>query len=122
MDAKRAALEEKLAEILKHAAEVGAQIQAIDQGPGTPHYDQIESHAHGVGQWLSQIMQQTRVAEVTSQQPPEIDCPDCGKACRTKTQTRQLLSEDGPVELTENIARCSRCRRDFFPSACCTRA
>lgn len=121
MDAKRTALEEKLAEILKHAAEVGAQIQAIDQGTQTPHYDQIESHAHGVGQRLSQIMQQTRVAEVTAEQAAEIDCPDCGKACRTKTQTRQVLSEDGPVQLVENVARCSRCRRDFFPSACRTR-
>lgn len=117
MDAKQAALEEKLAEILRQAAEVGAQIQALEQGPGTPHYDQIESHAHSVGQQLSQMMQQTRTADVTAEHPPEIDCPDCGKICRVTTKTRQVLSEDGPVNLTETAARCSRCRRDFFPSA-----
>lgn len=117
MDAKRAALEGKLAEILSQAAEVGAQIQAIEQGPGTPHYDQIESHAHGVGQRLSQIMQRTRVADVTAEHPPEAECPGCGKACRVQTKTRQVISEDGPVELVENVARCTRCRRDFFPSA-----
>jgi hypothetical protein len=117
MDAKQAVLEEKLAEILRQAAEVGAQIQAIEQGPGTPHYDQIESHAHGVGQRLSQMMQQTRTADVTAEHPLKVVCPDCGKACRVKTKTRQVLSEDGPVELTENVARCSVCRRDFFPSA-----
>jgi hypothetical protein len=117
MDAKQAALEEKLAEILRQAAEIGAQIQAVEQGPGTPHYDQIEGHAHDVGQRLSQMVQQTRTADVTAQHPPEIDCPDCGKSCRVKTKTRQVLSEDGPVTLTENVACCSRCRRDFFPSA-----
>lgn len=117
MDAKQAELEEKLAEILKEAAQLGAQIQAIEQGPGTPHYDQIESHAHGVGQRLSQIMQQSRVREVTADHPLEVDCPDCGERCRIETKSRRVLSEDGPVELIENVARCTRCRRDFFPSA-----
>lgn len=117
MDAKQAALEKKLAEILKQAAEVGAEIQAIEQGPGTPHYDQIESNAHDVGQRLSQMMQQSRTADVTADHPPEIACPDCGKSCRVTTKTRPVLSEDGPVELTENVAHCTRCRRDFFPSA-----
>lgn len=117
MDAKQAALEKKLAEILRDAAEVGAQIQAIVQGPGVPHYDQIESDAHRVGQRLSQIMQETRLGDVTSQQPLQSACPDCGGACRTKTRSRQIVSEDGPVDLVENVARCTRCRRDFFPSA-----
>ena len=117
MDAKQATLEEKLAEILRHAAEVGAEIQAIEQGPGTPHYDQIESHSHDVGQRLSQLMQQTRTADVTAEHPSDVVCPDCGKACRVKTIKRQVTSQDGQVELIENVARCSRCRRDFFPSA-----
>lgn len=117
MDAKQAQLEGKLAEILKQAAEVGAQIQALQQGPGTPHYDQIESHAHGVGQQLSQIMQQTRMADVAAEHPAMAQCPDCDKACRVKTRSREVLSEDGTVELVENVARCTRCRRDFFPSA-----
>lgn len=117
MDAKEAALEEKLARILREAAEVGAEIQAIQQGPGTPHYDQIESHAHQSGQRLSQLIQQRRTAEVTAKAAPELNCPDCGKTCRVKTKTREVLSEDGSVELLENVAHCTRCRRDFFPSA-----
>ena len=116
MDAKQAALEEKLLEILRNAAEIGAQIQGLEQGPGTPHYDQIESHAHGIGQRLSQMVQQARTADVTGEHRPEMACPDCEKICQVKTRTRELISEDGPVELTENVAHCTRCRRDFFPS------
>ena len=117
MDAKQAELEEKLSKILERAAEVGAEIQAIEQGPGTPHYDQIESHAHGVGQRLSQMLQQTRSAGVAAEHPPDHDCPDCGAPCRVRIKPRQFLSEDGPIGLVETVARCSRCRRDFFPSA-----
>jgi hypothetical protein len=116
MDAKKAALEKELSKVLGRAAEIGAQIQAIEQGPGVPHYDQIESHAHDVGQRLSQVIQQTRLADVTAEQASELDCPDCGKSCRVKTKSRQVLSEDGPVNLVENVAHCKRCRRDFFPS------
>ena len=117
MDAKQAALEQELAKVLQRAAELGAQIQGIEQGIGTPHYDQIESHAHVVGQRLSQMVQRNRVAAVTASGPTQVDCTTCGKACRAKTKVRQVLSEDGPVELIENVAHCTRCRRDFFPSA-----
>ena len=121
MDAKQAALKEKLADLLRQAAAVGAQLQAIAQGPGTPHYDQIESHAHEVGQQLSQMMQQTRMADVSTEQPVQVECPDCGKRCRVKTKTRKVVSADGGVDLIETVARCTRCRRDFFPSASSTR-
>jgi hypothetical protein len=30
---------------------------------------------------------------------------------------RQVHSMDGPIELTESVAHCRRCRRSFFPSA-----
>lgn len=117
MDAKQADLEQDLAKVLQQAAELGARIQGIQQGTGTPHYDQIESHAHGVGQRLSQMMQRSRIANVTANGPTQADCPTCEKACGVRTETRQVLSEDGPVELIENVAHCTRCRRDFFPSA-----
>ena len=117
MDARQAALEEKLAKILQEAAELGAQIQAIEQGPGTPHYDQIESHAHETGKRLSRMMQQTRMADVVAEYEAKVVCPECARESPTETRSRQLHSGDGPVDISENAARCSRCRRDFFPSA-----
>ena len=108
MDARQAALEKKLAKILQEAAEVGAEIQAIEQGPGTPHYDQIESHAHEVGQRLSQLVQQTRAGEVTADHPPDTACPDCGKVCSVKTFKRAVTSQDGPVQQGD-------CMATYFP-------
>jgi len=117
MDAKQPRLEEKLAELLKQASEVAAQLQAVEQGPGTPHYDQIEIPAHEVGQRLSQMIQTTRTGDVAAEQEAQIACPDCGKTCPVEAKRREVHSMDGPVELVETVAHCRRCRRSFFPSA-----
>lgn len=117
MDAKQAILEERLAEILRQAADVASQIQALEQGPGTPHYDQIEMPAHKVGQRLSRMVQANRAGEVAAQEGVECACPDCGQSCRVEVNKREVHSMDGPVELVEPVASCRRCRRSFFPSA-----
>ena len=116
MDAKQVELEEKLAEILKQAADVASQIQAIEQGPGTPHYDQIEIPAHEVGQRLSQMVQANRTGDVAAEQRAECDCPGCGRSCPVELSKREVQSMDGPVGLIETSAYCRRCRRSFFPS------
>ena len=117
MDAKDSKLDEKLADLLKQAAEVAAQIQAHEQGPGTPHYDQIELPAHEVGQQLSKMIQSSRATDVALQQVEEAKCPDCGKGCRVEPARRQVHSMDGPIELTETVVHCRCCRWSFFPSA-----
>ncbi|MCO8122150.1 hypothetical protein NHH03_10410 [Stieleria sp. TO1_6] len=117
MDANQNQLDKKLADLLKQAAEVAAQMQAQQQGPGTPHFDQIEIPAHEVGQRLSQMIQSTRATDVALEQGQRIKCPDCSKECRVEPTRRQVHSMDGPIELTESVAHCRRCRRSFFPSA-----
>ncbi|MFT5527012.1 MAG: hypothetical protein ACI9HK_004994 [Pirellulaceae bacterium] len=117
MDAKQAELEKKLAEILKQAAGVACQIQAVEQGPRTPHYDQIEIPAHEVGQRLSRLVQAGRTSEVAAEQHAECDCPACGRSCRVEKNKREVHSMDGPAELIEVVPYCRRCRRSFFPSA-----
>lgn len=117
MDAKQAQLEEKLAKLLKQASEVAAQLQAAEQGPGTPHYDQIEMPAHEVGQRLSQMIQSARAGDVASDQHAQVACPSCGKTCNAEAKRREVHSMDGPVELVETVAHCRHCRRSFFPSA-----
>lgn len=117
MDAKQAQLEKKLEELLKQTAEVSAQLQAIAQGPGVPHYDQIEGAAHALGQRLSRLAQVNRTREVAAEIGPRLKCPDCDQWCPVEPANREIHSTDGPLVLTENVAHCRRCRRSFFPSA-----
>jgi hypothetical protein len=117
MDAKRVALEAELAEVLQRASEVACRLQKLEQGPGTPHYDQIESAAHEVGQRLSRLVQKNRAGDVAAEHATEAKCPDCRNKCPVETVTRRVTSVDGPLEVTETVAYCTSCRRSFFPSA-----
>lgn len=117
MDAKQARLDEKLANLLRQAADVAAAMQGVEQGPGTPHYDQIEGSAHEAGQRFSRMIQETRAREVAAEELAPRTCPDCGRERPVETKDRTVHSMDGPVELTETVAHCRRCRRSFFPSA-----
>lgn len=117
MDAKRAVLEEKLADSLKQASKLAAELQALDQGTATPHFDDIELPAHEVGQRLSRMIQSSRVRDVAADKLGDAPCPDCRQACRIETRDREVHSIDGLIEITETVAYCRRCRRSFFPSA-----
>ena len=117
MDAKRTDLEQKLELHLQQASAVAAELQAVDQGNQTPHFDQIELPAHDVGQQLSRMIQSTRAREVAADGLQESACPKCGRNCSVQTKDRTVHSMDGPIELTEIMAHCRRCRRSFFPSA-----
>jgi hypothetical protein len=45
------------------------------------------------------------------------ECPGCGRACHLDHRGRELQIRGGAAKITEPVARCSACRRDFFPSA-----
>jgi len=117
MDANRTRLEAKLEENLKQASAVAAELQSLEQGSETPHFDQIELPAHDVGQRLSRLIQTTRSREVAADGLQSAPCPDCSCLCRVEPREREVLSMDGSIELTETMAYCRSCRRSFFPSA-----
>lgn len=118
MDAARQAREQEKQQLLTRLAEVMVDEQR-EEGLflGTPHYSVIERAAMHVGRQLSQQAQERGAREVAANCPVEVACPQCGSACRAETKTRRVTSTDGPVELTEAVAFCRRCRRSFFPSA-----
>ena len=117
MDAKQDRLRKKLEDLLKQASEVAAELQGLEQGSETPHYDQIELPAHALGQRLSRMIQGKQAREVAASGLADAACPGCGRKCRVQTQARQVHSMDGPLELLETVAKCRHCRRSFFPSA-----
>lgn len=117
MDAKRQQLEERLKIQLAEAAQTAAEIQSLDQGDRVPHFDEIEIPAHDLGKKFSRAIQGERAREVALQNLGRVYCPDCKKQCRVEIEMRDVHSMDGPIELTEPVAHCRRCRRSFFPSA-----
>lgn len=98
---------------------MAAELQGLEQGSGTPHYDQIEMPAHALGQEFSRRIQSARAREVAAAgvAAAEACCPQCGRKCRVETMKREVHSVDGPLEVVETLAKCRPCRRSFFPSA-----
>jgi hypothetical protein len=97
---------------------VAAELQAIEQGNRVPHFDEIELPAHALGQEFSRQIQSKRARDVAAREVKDAPCPDCACKCPVRSTTRIINSMDGPIELTETVADCRRCRRSFFPSAC----
>lgn len=118
MDAAQQPREGKKEELLKQLAELMVEEQ-VEQGVflGTPHYSVIERAAVTLGRQLSCEAQQRAAREVAAHSPAKAACPTCQTSCDVETGQRQVQSIDGPVELTEAVASCDRCRRSFFPSA-----
>lgn len=118
MDAAQQARARKKEELLRQLAELSIEEQ-VEQGVflGTPHYSVIERAAVTLGRELSRQAQERAAREVAANYPPEVACPTCRSPCEIQTEKRQVTSIDGPVELTETVAYCHKCRRSFFPSA-----
>jgi uncharacterized circularly permuted ATP-grasp superfamily protein len=118
MDAARRSREEKKKELLKQLAELVIEEQ-VEQGVflGTPHFSIIERQAMTLGRELSRQAQERGAREVAARCGSLVSCPTCQTSCRVDTTTRPVTSVDGPMELTESIAHCHKCRRSFFPSA-----
>lgn len=118
MDAACSARETEKQQLLKRLAELMIEEQ-VEQGLflETPHYSIIERQAVTLGRELSREAQERGAREVAAICSPQAACPTCQAACAVTTKVRRVTSLDGPVDLTETVARCRRCRRSFFPSA-----
>jgi uncharacterized protein with PIN domain len=118
MDAAQQARADKKKELLKQLAELAVEEQ-VEEGVflGTPHYSVIERMAVTLGNDLSRQTQERATREVAASHPTEAGCPTCGDLCAVEAKRRPVHSISGPVEMTETVAYCHKCRRSFFPSA-----
>ena len=120
MDATGESRNRKKKELLTELAEIMIEEQ-VEEGVflGTPHYSVIERAAVTLGHQLSRQAQERAAREVAANCEPQAACPTCQTGCRVEISKRSLTSVSGPVELTESVAHCQKCRRSFFPSAGC---
>jgi hypothetical protein len=118
MDDGNSALREKVAKLVREAAEAKVALDRADgKIKGVPHYSLIENTAHEVGREVSRLVQQIHMTELVANRPLSGKCPQCGECCTLELKKRTVTSGDGPVELIELVGDCTCCRRSFFPSA-----
>lgn len=118
MDDRTSALQEKVAKLLREAAQAKVALdRAEGKVKGVPHYSVIENAAHEVGCEVSRLVQQIHMTELVANQPLSGKCPQCGERHPLEPRKRTVISGDGPLELIELVGDCTCCRRSFFPSA-----
>jgi uncharacterized protein with PIN domain len=116
MDGTTHALEEKLDQLLREAAQVSVALdRAAGTIVGTPHYSVIEARAHELGRQLSRRIQAQHMGDLAAHAPRSAKCPECGTRCDTSHSKRTLNSVDGFLAIDEPAAFCPKCRRGFFP-------
>jgi hypothetical protein len=117
MEDQNRVLQEKIAKLLREAAEAKVALDRTDgKFKGVPHYSLIEDAAHELGCELSRMVQQMHMKELVANQGASGKCPTCGAPHRLEWKDRKVLSGDGPVELMEVVGYCTGCRKSFFPS------
>lgn len=116
MDVRSTALQQKLNQLLREAAQVSVDLdRANGTIVGVPHYSVIEARAHELGQQLSREIQARQMGVIASGQGTFAMCPECGTRCETVPKKRSVQSIDGTVAIDEPTAHCPTCRRGFFP-------
>ena len=117
MDAEQRALAEKKRRLLRELAELEvAEMANAGRFKKTSHFGAIERTASELGKELSRETLERAAREVAAGNELQSPCPTCGALCDVTMKRRTVNSIDGPVELTEFVADCQRCRRSFFPS------
>jgi hypothetical protein len=118
MDAKSQARQQRIRQLLRELAELHVE-EMVEAGDfdQTPHFSTIERAASKLGKQLSRETQDRALREAVTGGQAQAPCPTCGALCDVTTRRRTVKSVDGPIELTEAVADCRRCRRSFFPSA-----
>jgi hypothetical protein len=116
MDGATVELTEKLARLLREAAQVSLDLdRAKGLIGGVPHYSVIEARAHELGQQLSREIQLKRMEQISSDAALFAKCPECGTRCGLSRKKRRLNAIDGPLDVEEPVGHCPVCRRGFFP-------
>lgn len=75
---------------------VAAEIQAHKQGPGVPHFDEIELPAYALGKEFSRMIQSERMRSVATSRLKDPASPGRESPCAVEVQSRHEPSVDGP--------------------------
>lgn len=118
---KRKLTSEQLAALEELAQQWGKIVANRAYGEDGPDpdvdFDQMEQIAAAVSRGLARGTLEQLTTRQAQQLPEQLPCPTCQKLCPVATRPRDVVARGATVTLSEPIAHCPDCRRDFFPPA-----
>jgi hypothetical protein len=107
-------------EVLLQMQKLGRMISAEKYGDDGPPIDltwnEIEELGHEIGKLTATEFDQTVQRQQAEKFDRQHNCPKCGKSSGPSVKHRDLITRDGPADLSEPEFYCVRCERSFFPS------
>ena len=89
-----------------------------DQGPGLDvNLTMMEDVAIEAVRGLVAGTLETATTQQAQQLGSHRPCPDCQQDCLVRLEPREIVVRGGTFHYNEPVCHCTRCRRDFFPSA-----
>jgi hypothetical protein len=114
-------LSERRLNEIRAVAEGWGKLLAREAFPEGPGLDVSLADMEDIVAVATRAMVKGSVETMTGRQAESLGeqaaCPTCGKSCQVEQKTRDVIVRGGDASLDEPKAHCSRCRRDFFPSA-----
>lgn len=102
----------RLEQILR---EVSLEVFGPDEQINDLDFATIEQRSHEVGRRVARRLTEEAAAKQAENAHEPQPCPDCRRPCRGTIASRELMAQDGTIQLSEASYHCSHCRRDFFP-------
>jgi len=116
---KRKLSSEQLAAVKELAKQWGKIVAKNAYGQDGPpldaDFDEMEQLAAAATAGLVEGTLEHLTQQQAQRLPEQLPCPTCQKLCPLKTRPRQVVTRGATITLSEPVAHCPDCRRDFFP-------
>lgn len=111
---------EKIKLLARQWGEIISEEAFGPEGPGLDFsFTDIEDVWVAAAEGLSEGVACAALGKQAENMPTEQPCPQCGASCELDAQERTMQAQGAKVSWSEAKCYCQKCRRSFFPSACC---
>jgi len=118
VEARRARFSPEIVAKMQELARLISTEKFGNDGPSIDMtWNEIEELGHEVGKLTATEFDQTLQRQQAERFDHSHCCPQCSKACGPSVKHRDLVTRDGPADLSEPEFYCNACERSFFPSA-----
>ena len=103
----------RLDEILR---EVSREVFGSDDEVKNLDFATIERRSHEVGRRVARRLLEEAAAKQAEDAHQPQSCPDCQRPCDGTIETRELITQDGPIQLQEALTLARTAGESFSPN------